>query len=77
MAQNKLNHDLHKGMFTNVDVNINRWECETCGRILLFKAGFVNHKKYHAQQPPGDVLSTRLEVTTHALCTKFASQLLA
>ena len=70
MAHNKLKRDLRKGVPTNVDVNINRWECETCGRILLSKAGFVNHQKSHAQQPPGDVLPPRPKETTCVLCTK-------
>ena len=67
MAHNKLNHDLRKGVPTNLDVNINRWECETCGRILLYKAGFVNHQKTHEQQPPGDVLPPRPRETTCVL----------
>ena len=31
MAHNKLKRDLRKGVSTNLDVNINRWECETYG----------------------------------------------
>ena len=70
MAHNKLKRDLHKGVPTNLDVNINRWDCETCRRILLSKAGFVNHQKSHAYQPPGDVLPPRPKETTCVLCSK-------
>ena len=64
MAHNKLKSDLRKGVPTNFDANINRCEFETCARILLSKAGFVNHQKYHAQQPSGDVLPPQPRETT-------------
>ena len=70
IAHNKLKRDLRKGVHTNLDVNITRWECETCGRILLSKAGFVNHRKSHKQQLPGDFLPPRPGDTTCSICSR-------
>ena len=70
MIHTKLKRDLRKGVATNLEANTARWECETCGRFLLSKAGYVNHLKSHAQQLPQDILPPQPGVTTCVVCSK-------
>jgi hypothetical protein len=47
----KLKRDLRKGNTENLPSDSACWKCETCGRVLLSKAGYVNHLKSHQRNP--------------------------
>ena len=47
----KLKRELRKGCADNVPPDSMRWTCETCERVLLSKAGYVNHLKAHQNTP--------------------------
>ena len=44
----ELKRNLRQRTIRGVPGGVNNWECETCGRVLLSKAGYVNHIKPHA-----------------------------
>ena len=44
----ELKRNLRKRAICGVPGDVNSGECETCGRALLSKAGYVNHVKSHA-----------------------------
>ena len=41
------NRAVRKGNAINLPDEMNSWMCKTCGRVLLSKAGYVNHQKAH------------------------------
>ena len=43
----ELKRNLRKRTIRGVPGDVNSWKCETCGRALLSKAGYVNHVKSH------------------------------
>ena len=43
----ELKRNIRKRTIRGVPGGVNSWECETCGRALLSKAGYVNHVKPH------------------------------
>jgi hypothetical protein len=43
----KVKRDARKGIVINLPDEMKSWMCETCGRVLLSKAGYVNHQKAH------------------------------
>ena len=45
-----LNCQLRKGYTCHIGENTEGWKCQTCGRILLSKAGYVNHRKSHQER---------------------------
>ena len=49
-----------------------KWKCDTCSRILLSKAGYVNHMKSHERVPAESthVLPPQPGDTTCAVCEK-------
>ena len=45
-----LKRELRKGYTCHIAENTEDWKCQTCGRILLSKARYVNHRKSHQGQ---------------------------
>ena len=43
----ELKRNLRERTIRDVPSDVNSWECETCGRALFSKAGYVNHVKSH------------------------------
>ena len=43
----ELKRSLRKGNMSVLPDDVKSWKCEICARILLSKAGYVNHKKSH------------------------------
>ena len=66
----KLKRDLRKGNMENLPSDSANWKCESCGRILLSKAGYVNHLKSHQRNPPARVVPPQPDSTTCAVCGK-------
>ena len=68
----ELKRGLRKGNISLPSDEIS-WKCETCSRVLLSKAGYVNHMKSH-ERAPTDVnthlLPPQPGVTTCAVCEK-------
>ena len=48
----ELKRNLRKRTIHGVSGDVSSWECETCSRALLIKAGYVNHVKSHASSQP-------------------------
>ena len=69
-AWSTLKRNLRKGVITNLEANTARLKCETCGRFLFSKAGYINHLKSHTQQLPQDILPPQPGVTTCVVCRK-------
>ena len=46
----ELKRSLRKDNVSVVPEDIKSWKCEICARILLSKAGYVNHKKRHERE---------------------------
>ena len=70
MQRAKLKRDLRKGNIENLPSDSANWTCETCGRILLSKAGYVNHMKSHQRNPPARTVPPQPDSTTCAVCGK-------
>ena len=70
MQRAKLKRDLRKGNIENLPSGSANWTCETCGRILLSKAGYVNHMKSHQRNPPARTVPPQPDSTTCAVCGK-------
>lgn len=51
LAHVELKQGLQKGIVKGLDVNLVGWRCEVCERILLSKAGYVNHLESHERKP--------------------------
>ena len=66
----KLKRDLRKGNTGNLPSDSACWKCETCGRVLLSKAGYVNHLKSHQRNPPTTIIPPQPDSTTCAVCNK-------
>ena len=47
----KMKRALRKGNLENLPCDHANWICDTCGRILLSEAGYVNHLKSHIDRP--------------------------
>ena len=43
----ELKRSVRKGNMSVLPDDVKSWKCEICVRILLSKAGYVNHKKSH------------------------------
>ncbi|XP_044163874.1 PR domain zinc finger protein 5-like [Acropora millepora] len=56
----ELKRTLRKGNMSVLPDDVKSWKCEICARILLSKAGYVNHKK----------LPSRPADTTCVICSK-------
>ena len=51
--------------------DVKSWKCEICARILLSKAGYVNHKKSHEKGLGyANLLPSRPADTTCVICSK-------
>ena len=62
-----------KRTIRGVPGDVNSWECETCGRALLSKAGYLNHFKSHASSLPRVIhasLPPRPQVHICLMCNK-------
>jgi hypothetical protein len=70
IAHKKLKRDLRKGVVNDVSACAARWPCKKCGRLLLSKAGYVNHLKSHNQHPRREVLASRLDQQKCLMCNK-------
>ena len=65
----KLKRELRKGNSANLPGNLTNWICETCERVLLSKAGYVNHLKSHQGRPLSAIVPPQPESTTCAICS--------
>ena len=65
----ELKQDLRKGKTENLPDISSHWKCETCGRFLLSKAGYINHLKSHQRCPTAN-LPPQPDSTTCAVCSK-------
>ena len=67
----ELKRSLRKGSASLPDEAV-KWKCDTCSRILLSKAGYVNHMKSHERVPAESthVLPPQPGDTTCAVCEK-------
>ena len=65
----ELKRDLRKGKTENLPDISSHWKCETCGRFLLSKAGYINHLKSHQRCPTAN-LPPQPDSTTCAVCSK-------
>ena len=70
IAHKKLKRDLRKGVVNDVSACAARWPCEKCGRLLLSKAGYVNHLKSHNHHPRRDGLASRHGQQQCLMCNK-------
>ena len=70
----KVKRALRKGDTLDLPPNTKIWKCQTCERVLLSKAAYVNHTKSHArtQQQAANVavLPPRPQDTTCVVCDK-------
>lgn len=66
----KLKRALRKGNEEDVLCDHANWVCETCGRILLSKAGYVNHRKSHIDRPSSYNVPQQPESTVCVACGK-------
>ena len=66
----KLKRELRKGNTDNLPNNIANWTCRTCGRVLLSRAGYVNHLKSHEERPSTHTIPPRPDSTTCVVCMK-------
>ena len=66
----KLKRELRKGCADNVPPDSMRWTCETCERVLLSKAGYVNHLKAHQNTPIHRHVLAQPGITTCVICNK-------
>ena len=66
----KLKRDLRKGNVDNLPCDSANWTCETCSRVLLSKAGYVNHVKSHAREHVSSTIPPHPGSTTCAVCNK-------
>ena len=68
-----LRRKLRKGD-DSVPENVKIWKCEICGRVLLSKAGYVNHVKSHSgsqnQAAYENIISSRPPENICAVCNK-------
>ena len=73
VKHSSLKRDLRKGNKCVPDV-VKNWKCEVCERIMLSKAGYVNHAKSHFRQQNQaayeNILPPRPADTTCVLCSK-------
>ena len=69
-GQAKFKHELHKGYAHNVPRGSARWLCEYCGRLLLFKAGYINHLKSHENIPQNMLVHPQFDPTTCIICNR-------
>ena len=66
----KLKRELRKGCTQNLPSGFAGWICETCNRVLLSKAGYVNHLKSHENNPPNTMVHPQPDRTTCIVCKK-------
>ena len=70
----KLKRAARKGNNINLTGELKTWNCETCGRVLLSKAGYVNHLKAHThvqtQSRYTSLLPPKPDSTTCVVCNK-------
>ena len=50
IVHENLKRQLRKGYTCHIGENMEGWKCQTCGRILLSKVGYLNHRKSHQGQ---------------------------
>ena len=66
----KLKRTLRKGNLENVPHAYSNLICETCGRALLSKAGYVNHVKSHTATPSAANVPWQPACTVCVICSK-------
>ena len=67
----ELKRGLRKGEVSVLPEDAKSWKCEICSRILLSKAGYVNHRKSHESNPVNsNLLPIRPGDTTCVICSK-------
>ena len=69
----KLKRDTRKGIIRELPDDKPSWKCNVCERVLLSKAGYVNHLKSHAgsnNQSSYTNLPPRPDSTTCVICRK-------
>ena len=67
----ELTRSLRKGNMSVLPDDAKSWKCEICARILLSKAGYVNHKKSHEKDLGyANLLPSRPADTTCVICSK-------
>ena len=66
----KLKRALRKGNREDLPCDHANWICETCGRVLLSKAGYVNHIKSHIDRPSSSSVPQRPDSTVCVICRK-------
>ena len=50
IVHENLKRQLREGYTCHIGENMEGWKCQTCGRILLSKAGYAIHRKSHRGQ---------------------------
>ena len=65
-----LKRELRRGCAYNLLSGFARWLCEKCGRVLLSKAGYVNHLKSHENNPQNTLVRPQFGTTTCVICSK-------
>ena len=66
----KLKRELRKGCAHNLRSGYARWLCENCGRLLLSKAGYVNHLKSRENILQNTLVRPQFDTTTCVICSK-------
>ena len=69
LEHKRLKRRLRMGDNHGLDDDIKGWTCDLCQRILLSKAGWVNHVKSHKEKNALDIPQTQ-SVTACTLCDK-------
>ena len=70
LSHAKIKRDLRKGNSDSLPADVKSWICETCGRVLLSKAGYVNHLKSHQNNPAGFIVPAQPDSTSCVICGK-------
>ena len=73
LGRTRLKRELRKGWVDNIPTDSASWTCETCetcGRVLLSKSGYMNHIKAPQNEPISTYAPPRPGDTTCVICNK-------
>ena len=69
----EIKRDVRKGKEIDLLGEMNTWRCETCSRVLLSKAGYINHIKVHEKEQKRSTyahLPPKPQEKTCVICSK-------
>ena len=74
-GRSKLKKELRKRCAQNLPSGSASWICETCGKVLHSKAGYLNHLKSLENNPQNTLIRPQFETTTCDICNKLCKSI--